>query len=35
VFDDSPLVRRRFNLSAGIGVSYVFATSSHMVEWPR
>jgi len=31
VFDDSPLVRRRSGLTAGIGISYVFARSSEMV----
>lgn len=31
VFQDSPLVRRRQNLSAGLGVSYVFAESARRV----
>ncbi len=33
VFDDSPLVRRNTNFSAGIGASYVFARSSQ--QGPR
>ncbi len=32
VFDDSPLVRRNTNFSAGIGASYVFARSSQQVS---
>lgn len=32
VFDDSPLVRRTSALSAGIGVSWILATSSRTVE---
>lgn len=35
VFEDSPLVRRRTNLSAGIGVSHVFARSERLVEVGR
>ncbi|MCW7536435.1 MipA/OmpV family protein [Aquabacterium sp. A7-Y] len=32
VFEDSPLVERRHHLSAGIGVSWVLATSEQMVQ---
>jgi len=35
VFEDSPLVRRRTNLSAGIGVSHIFGRSERLVEVPR
>lgn len=31
-FEDSPLVRRRTNLSFGFGVSHIFARSEHLVE---
>jgi MipA family protein len=31
-FDDSPLVRQRTNISFGIGVSHIFATSDRQVE---
>ena len=32
VFADSPLVRRRHNLSAGIGIAWILGQSSQMVE---
>ncbi|MCS7100364.1 MAG: MipA/OmpV family protein [Burkholderiaceae bacterium] len=32
VFEDSPLVRRRSNVAAGVGVSRIFARSSRLVE---
>jgi outer membrane protein len=35
VFDDSPLVRKRENFSAGLGVSYVFAESRQRVPAGR
>ncbi|MDB5815176.1 MAG: hypothetical protein JWN23_2293 [Rhodocyclales bacterium] len=31
VFEDSPLVKRKFNLYAGFGISWLFAKSSEMV----
>jgi len=34
VFDDSPLVRRRQGVSAGIGVAWVFANSATLVDVP-
>jgi outer membrane scaffolding protein for murein synthesis (MipA/OmpV family) len=33
-FEDSPLVRRRSGLTAGLGVSWIFSTSSDTVEVP-
>lgn len=35
VFEDSPLVRRRTNFAAGIGVSHIFARSQREVEVAR